>query len=510
MLWKLVGDMPQQGVVATDVSHQPFVAATPTGVSRNGQHKPPEYSFRATEDSKSDHDKEATRYLSAATQLDLRYAEFVVRQVVGEPVRALAPAAGADSVIVARWALAALRRRMQRNVALTCVLTAGLVLTFLLWSWVPLAAMAVLGMAVTALERWVRYHQVISGQLLRDRFDLAAAPDSHSPASEQRLEVASEQQGGNLVVFQGRSAFVGSGRRVLARRMVINVGIGKRGKDGKRRTPVVFETQELHTAMAQALERMGLADLHVEERLYVNGQHISGNPEILPDELRPPATSVSRELLEEGARHPTPDARTYVCAEMRGWQGQLVVSLFARAIQANGSLHIEWSFYVLPPLAKVFLEIDKYYEQPPARQLLGSALAGMVRGVPALVSSPVYVVRNMLRPVRDRARKQRQEYRIKHGQVFNYGAPPSIRQYAWGLTERHYFLARDHWTYVYLAEHTLLKTIEAFLVNHKIDLEMFTSQQNTFIKLVSNTNVDEINAENVAVGSKNKITSEKK
>ena len=489
---------------------RPFVADVLGEPSLNGHGSPYGAHVHHGADSKSDVDREATRYLSAATQLNLKYARFVVRNVVDESLRGVGASAGSDVVVVARWALAALRRRALRDAVLTCGLGFGIVVTVWFGTWIALVGAMVLAMAVTAYERWVRVHHVITGQMLRDRFDVAGRLRSDSPVVERRLDELAKRQGGNLFVFPRESAFVGSGHRVLYRRMILNVYTGKRGKDGKRKPTIPFATQELHDRLARSLERMGLADQHVEERLFVNGEHVSGNPEMLPDELKPPEAFVGRGLLNAGTRHPTANARTYVCAEMRGWQGQLVVSLFARAIQANGTLHVEWSFYVLPPLRKDFLVIDKYYELPIAQQLLNCAATGITLGLPALLAAPVQLARYLARPVRVRALRQRQKYRIKHGQVFNYGSLPSIREYASGPDRRHYFLARDQWTYVYLAEHTLLKSIGTFLEEHKVDMDQFETQQNTFINLVSKTNIDEIKAENVAVGKKAKINDKKK
>lgn len=98
-----------------------------------------------------------------------------------------------------------------------------------------------------------------------------------------------------------------------------------------------------------------LHNIKVYERLFVNGKHIQNNSQLLPDRFRPPPTSVNPGLLEGAAVHPSPEARTYVCVEMPGWQGQLVVTLFVRAVYAGGSLFMEWTFQVLPPLRPRFL-----------------------------------------------------------------------------------------------------------------------------------------------------------
>ena len=45
-------------------------------------------------------DREATRYLAAATQLSISYAETVVARVMREPFRALAPTFGVDVPVV--------------------------------------------------------------------------------------------------------------------------------------------------------------------------------------------------------------------------------------------------------------------------------------------------------------------------------------------------------------------------------------------------------------------------
>ena len=59
----------------------------------------------------------------------------------------------------------------------------------------------------------------------------------------------------------------------------------------------------------------------MHERLFVNGRHVQNDRRLRPKPAQPPETVVSRELLTEAALHPTPEARTYVCVEMVGWEG---------------------------------------------------------------------------------------------------------------------------------------------------------------------------------------------
>ena len=454
-------------------------------------------------------DWETTRYLAAAAQLDPSYARQVVRRIIGEPFRAVAPAAGADVVIVTRWALAALRRQARRDAVLACLLLLGIVAAFVFRTWLTLASLIVLAIPVVAYERWVRDERVIARLMLRGR-SAGDAPVSPSPRIEKRLAAVAEQQSGNLVVFRNQSAFVGSGLRVIHDRILVQVALGKRKKNGKRQEPIPFTNPELHAALEQALRSMGFPELRVGERLYINGQHVAADRQILPDELGHPIAFAPFALLYNGCVHPTPDARTYMYAEIGGWKGQLVVSLFARAVQARGSLQVEWRFQVLPPLQKHFLEIDQRYKQPRARQLANALAAGVTGFVPALISSPVQLARYLKMPLDDRRRTRKQSYQIRNGYVFDYGSQRSIREAAIGEESLHYFLAQDVLTFILLAEHTMFRALGRFLDSHKVDMEQFEEQEKTFINNVSKYNINEVNAQNVAVGDKSRVNGGKK
>jgi hypothetical protein len=458
----------------------------PPGASLNGHKTAPDGVLAEMQAGagRDDIDREATRYLSVATQVDIAYAEAVVNEVMDEPFRALAPTFGIDVPLVVRWALWALRRRALRDYVLAGIFVMAM-LAFVPSLWpqglvlFPLALAA--AWVTVSGENWGRLHKTVTQKMLRDRFDPASAPDTPKQDERERLAEVAKRREGNLVVFSGHSAFIGSGRKAGYQRVLLDVSRGKEDEDGKPTEPEPFTVQDLYTAIVAAFDcQAGLArslpNIRAYERLFVNGMHVQNDPRLLPDRLRPPPTSVEPELLAAAARHPTPEARTYVCVEMPGWQGQLVVTMFIRAVHAGDSLYIDWTFRVLPPLRDDFLLIDQCDEQPTRRQLWRSLRAGLRDAIPALIQSPVHACKTWLRPYSAQRRKNQQLRAIKSGYVFDYGARESIREQACGTGWQHYFLARDEAMYVLLARETLTRAVELFLDDHKVDLGSYKEQ----------------------------------
>jgi len=431
-------------------------------------------------------DREATRYLAAATQIDVEYARNVVDRVVNERLKALAPTFGVDVPVVTKWAMKALRVRAVRDYLLAAslflqVLFLALLILWWGWSWIPILLLIIISWLVVSWDYQERIHNTVIRRMLRDRFRTEDAPAPAHKEDIARLTEITQRKDGNLVVFSGHSAFVGTGDAVYRRRLLLDIRGRKEKDDIPARQPDYFTSHDLHTAIIEAFDReRGLAqsfdNIRVYERLFVNGLHIQNDKQLLPDQLRSPPTSVDRELLRAAAINPSPEARTYVCVEMPGWQGQLVVTLFIRAVYAGSSLFVEWTFRVLPPISSKFLGIDKRYELPKHRQFRESLLFGLRELAPALLKSPARAVRSRRRPRNMKRQHSKLLYAIRRGYVFDYGADRSIREDASGRQRQHYFLARDETMYILLAQQTLLRTVQNFLTDHGVDLGQFNDQ----------------------------------
>jgi hypothetical protein len=499
---------------------RPFTPATPEAsnghANAQGAHSHLHYY------SQRDNDREATRYLSAATQISLDYAKRVVDRVVHEPYRALAPAHGADVTVVARWALDSLRRIAYRDAVLATTLIAGVFFSWLFAAVVQASAwfvfatvLVMLGVAFSAIacEHWIRWYRILAGQMLRDGFDPERAPEPTTERVRLRLKAAADRKSGNLVVFREHAAFIGSGNRLGQEQIVIDASHGKENDDESSSEPIPFTNTDVHVAIAKAIGNIQLPGLNVVERVFVNGKHVRGNRGLQRQPLEPPFASVSDELLRGAADHPTADARAYVCAEIHSWQGQLVVTMFAKAVHTGGWLYIEYSFYLLPPIDAAYTGIDSLYSESLARRLRKTSAWSIVRTVPYLLASPYFLIKQGIKIFSWNARESAQGYLIRRGQSFDYGALRSIREAACWRSNRHYFINRDITMYVLLLQKSLLRAVENFLDDHNIATDEFKEQAKIIID-ASNKNysvhIGNVSNSTFAVGDKAKASGEGK
>jgi hypothetical protein len=287
------------------------------------------------------------------------------------------------------------------------------------------------------------------------------------------------------VVFSGDRAFVGSGKRWNEDMcLVIDVGLGGLTEGGEfRLQPLPFSNQDVHGALIDAFCDIGLPDENVKEWLFVNGLQVHDHPDLLPDKLARPRTWVPQSTMAEYISKPAPDARAYVCVEIPGWRGQLVVTLFARADHVGSDLYIEWNFHVLGSVSDQFLNVDGRYGESRLSQLVHVSAISFLEALPALLCSVPATLRWVMRPVMAKHRRAKLARKIENGLMFDYGAQPSIREEArgWGLPRRHYFIAQDEKMYILHAQETLLLAIRRFLDAHNIDTEQFDPQEKSIL-----------------------------
>jgi hypothetical protein len=258
---------------------------------------------------------ETTRYLCAAAYLDKRFADEVILHVLEEEHRAVAPSYGVDLVPVICHCLAARRRRLLRDSVLT-----GLVLVVLLLVIVlgPVALLVLLLGWGVVFVAFCLDRQMLATNLLRDRFDPAAAPAPTSQRDARLISELEHNMQSNVTVYSGFSPFVGSGIEDEGWSFTTNTQKGKETLDGVAE-PIPFEVDELYDFVSTDLRGLDIAGLHVESRLFVNGRDIRANPGSCltnsPDHLQ---WSTMRTYSTSFAR---PRSRSVTISWCRSWHG---------------------------------------------------------------------------------------------------------------------------------------------------------------------------------------------
>ena len=75
------------------------------------------------------------------------------------------------------------------------------------------------------------------------------------------------------------------------------MALGKKGKAARGRSPLHLLSQNYMKRWRQRLGDMGFPELRVGERLFVNGEHVSADSRLLPDQFGPPSADAPPDLL---------------------------------------------------------------------------------------------------------------------------------------------------------------------------------------------------------------------
>ena len=125
---------------------------------------------------------------------------------------------------------------------------------------------------------------LITRQLTRESFDRDDRPWLTAAEHAQVADALAAEQG-DISVYGTYSPFVGSGVSRGGWSFAINLARGKEAPGGQvRLEPLSFEVEEFYQEIERDMAAIGLADLTIENRLLVDGQHIRDDAKFfLPD-----------------------------------------------------------------------------------------------------------------------------------------------------------------------------------------------------------------------------------
>lgn len=485
----------------------------------------------------------ATRLLSAGTYLDPFYRRTVIRELVRNRFRVVAPSYGYDAVSVLAHALAARRlRRLQLwlgagSVVLCLILggngTLGPVIAALLACWC-LWAVAYLRRIVTLNILMTRLKETGTD----GGFD-GAYPANGKLTEPLIHKIDGEQNaGGSLVFYGGYRPFVGAGEPMHdwsnaqlllgARKLRFTPkdrdparsanGSGERGVEGSgpgldtdERKPVLRFTVDEITRyvgdrMSAELREESIAQeriegLTVERRRFTTAIRTN-------DRTRGPGWSQLPSVGDLPPIHWREDydsAREYLCVRIGSWNEELVTSIFVGFDLKGNTLHTEFYPYILGPLVEDFHLVDRLPDAFDARLAVRVAW-DMAKAAPRWVFGlwlwPLRLLperflpsplRSLVRPGRRGPSSIRIGGRIKRvdnsefrlgryvTKSVNCGALTSVREMATNEFYHQFFQKSDALKYTQIVERRLLEIIRTFLHDHQVDLTDHDRAQNNIL-----------------------------
>jgi hypothetical protein len=449
------------------------------------------------------------RLLCSYAWIEPAFARYVYSAVIRPGVCAVAPHHGLDLVALARHAMAS--RRHRRLVILLALLDLVLLITgvalilklgglsagTLFWSAMVLAG-AVLG--YFALIGW----HVFATRTRATRL-VFGSPEPRDVARrlpepvEQDLEAYAKS---NVVVFGAGIPFVGAGQ--LLTRWNVQIDTTKAAQDdkGRPRTVRPVNAEELQKALSVTVRKVGIDGIRVNNRLFVDGVRTDAVDGLLPDPEKPPSPVIARAEIRRAILHATDTARTYLCIEKPAWAGELVVTVFVRAVEYGSDLYVEFYAYVLLPLHPIVAAAETLPVSLPGRAFLAARRTVPI-GLRLLRNAPrtLFVTARWRWYLARRPALQRRE--IRKSATFNYGAYGGIRAAVAARHRDRLFAYEDEERAVKSIRKEVLKVVTQYVSDHGIDTSELERQRTQIFR--QTINIRDIKGRNIMLGDHNNL-----
>ncbi|WP_239346098.1 hypothetical protein [Frankia sp. CiP3] len=426
--------------------------------------------------------RELTRHLCAAVHLDSRLAAAVIKWVVEDRHRALAPVEGVDLVVVARHALAAHQRRAVRDVVLAATFVGILPFLFAF----PSATSALLFLLffvawiVVLIEGAFTRSKILIRDLSSRYFDPEAAPEPSNPRLAECLVRVTAKQSENVIVYSGYSPFIGGGGVLDGWSVSVDTTKSVAREVGS--TPDPFTVQELHSAVMVGLAKLQWVELKATERIFVSGLDVHDDRRFLADPSGFPKGHADPELVQRLLGTPEDTARHYTCIHISGWRGDLTATMYLRLAKYPENLFVEATWSILAPLKPLYQTVDSLPDEPLFDMIRKRIAPQALAATPWLLLRSILIVLAMITSPLRRAKQEKLEDKAIEDQLgFDYGAVRSVREMAADDKYHRYFQRLDKEMFVKTVQDRVLTTVINFLDVRGIDTSSLSEQKTTIL-----------------------------
>lgn len=462
-------------------------------------------------------DTHVTRLMCAGTYLDHKFRTSVIKHLLHNRHRDVAPSYGYDAVPVLGHALAARALSRKHSAVTVAGLTAVLILRLTgLVTWIiALLMVAAFAWAVGFLRRLAILENLIAYFGPGTAFAADGYPPSPALTPKLVAKISHEQvANGEAVYYGGYDPFVGSGNRwdqwsnaqlltaaprhpLLALEGLAGFLVQRHdgGQNGEAEPRVIpFTVEEITTYVTEHMEKelrddlpaeMKIDSLVIECRKFrkATGVKSAGAD---PDET---ASGIHWDEHYDAARE-------YLCIRVESWKQEVITSMFVGFDLKGGTLHTEFYAYLLPPVREVFHLADRL----PEAVTRGTVFRVAWQSAKSTPRDALKLVRDVQSDLASRLSGRfgwKAQQKLRRDEAAGYsefglgrfmldvvdrGPTTSIRQEAASRTFLHFFQKADVDKYVRIVERRLLRIIESFLAEHNVDLADHRAHQTNILQ----------------------------
>ncbi len=456
------------------------------------------------------------RYLVSSMLTDMNFRNQVL-SMVRDQSHALAPELGLNIKQLAQIGLLieARTRKYQRYIGivvwLTLIVIGGLWIAeqfvdgvILPYSWWVLPVIS--AWAVIAIFRFHKHYTDRAQLSMNHSFSTTSVERtlrSMGDHNEELRELPNASQ--NVVVYSGFTPFVGAGQELAGWSFPVNVSRPVE-EFGNQSEITPFTLSELYDSVEHDLGMLGLKGLESTDFLFVNGTQVRTVSWLLPDETKPPISTVDRATVRKYMDQNDPIIRHYRWIRVFEWADELVVSYLLRFSIQGEHLFVEVNRYLLGPLEKKYRAIDELVEDEEGpgtviARVVGYSLAAIVSVPFVAIGDGLWMLDAGVKKLTANRIENRRLKKIKNSPHYDYGAANSLRDQIADGSYARYYQKLDTDMIVKVLERQILESLVRFLDEHNIDSSDIESRQATILNRGVIVKGGELETQSLAVGA---------
>lgn len=303
----------------------------------------------------------------------------------------------------------------------------------------------------------------------------------------------------NLVVYGGFIPFIGSGMELNGWSFTVDMSTPLNPNE-----PIVpVSSAELYSETFTTLQKLGIQDLQLGDRIFVDGRDSVHVPIVQPDGIfsKPRNNLDTAELdLFVGQNHSR--IRHYKLARAYLWSGQLVLSNYFRYVMRSGILYTEVKMHLVLPLHEYYTETinpDHFFTlRDLAKDLIGSVLKSPISWIPSVIHVYKTLIQGFRELFSSPLRKNIKD--IKRAVRYCYGWPTSFRELMSTPNYERYFQKMDKDFHVKMITEALLESLRDSLEKRNIATDFLKEASTTIFNEGIIVSGGKVSAESIAAG----------